>query len=141
MFERRINFKKYGLQKDSNMTETISEITENLPPNVYCDLVTTLNSKCLMSNLLEIWRLTLHICYQILTDTYSGTILNTSIPLQQKKFYLPSIPWRGVLGMGIIPTTLNFLVESPVIPVDMWCPPRQLSCSGVLLFLMMWKLT
>ena len=125
MFERRINFKKYGLQKDSNMTETISEITENLPPNVYCDLVTTLNSKCLMSNLLEIWRLTLHNCYQILTDTSSGTIQNTSIPLQQKKFYLQSIPWRGVLGMGIIPTTLNFLVESPVIPVDMWCQPRQ----------------
>ena len=57
-FERRINFKKYGHQNGSDVTETISEITDNLPPNVYCDLVTTLNSKCLMSNLLEIWRFT-----------------------------------------------------------------------------------
>jgi len=58
----RINFKKYGHQNvENDVTDTISEITDNLPPNVYCDLVTTLNSKCLVKNLLEIWRFTTYL--------------------------------------------------------------------------------
>ncbi len=33
------------------------EIVNDLPPDIYCDLVETLNDKCLESSLLEIWRL------------------------------------------------------------------------------------
>ena len=29
---------------------------DSLPDNIYCDLVTTLNEKCILTNLLEIWR-------------------------------------------------------------------------------------
>ena len=33
-----------------------SDVADDLPPRVYCDLVTTLNSKCVMTNLLEMFR-------------------------------------------------------------------------------------
>lgn len=48
----RINFKKYG-KKSKDYSE---EEPSDLPKKVYCDLVTTLNSKCVMRNLLEMWR-------------------------------------------------------------------------------------
>ena len=56
MFEQRINFDKYGCTNDNDDDETVSDITDDLPKKVYCDLVTTLNSKCVMASLLEMWR-------------------------------------------------------------------------------------
>ena len=53
--KQRINFKKYGTTSDHH--KRTNEVMDDLPRNIYCDLVNTLNSKCAMGNLLEIWRL------------------------------------------------------------------------------------
>eukprot|EP00092_Neocalanus_flemingeri_P006120 GFUD01006591.1.p1 GENE.GFUD01006591.1~~GFUD01006591.1.p1 ORF type:complete len:999 (+),score=194.12 GFUD01006591.1:266-3262(+) len=50
----RINFNKYG-NKSVNNKEALDTVA-SLPDNIYCDLVTTLNEKCILTNLLEIWR-------------------------------------------------------------------------------------
>ena len=51
---KRINFEKYG-NKSVNKEAALDTI-DGLPDNIYCDLVTTLNEKCVLTNLLEIWR-------------------------------------------------------------------------------------
>jgi len=51
---QRINFEKYG-SKSSDSSEHTDTIN-GLPDNIYCDLVTTLNEKCILTNLLEIWQ-------------------------------------------------------------------------------------
>ena len=49
-----INFEKYSEQKKGiNGSE---DILEEIPDNIYCDLVTTLNEKCIQTSLLEIWK-------------------------------------------------------------------------------------
>ena len=50
----RIDFKRYGRQNSSK--SVASDVADDLPSNVYCDLVTTLNSKCVMTSLLEMFR-------------------------------------------------------------------------------------
>ena len=52
--KERIEFHKYG-KKSENKEEAL-EAADSLPDNIYCDLVTTLNEKCVLTNLLEIWR-------------------------------------------------------------------------------------
>ena len=47
----KIDYNKYGDRKALDHSEHI----QNLPPQVYCDLVNTLNDKCLQRSLLEIW--------------------------------------------------------------------------------------
>jgi len=49
----RIDFKKFS--SNNQETDTSSSLA-SLPPNIYCDLVTTLNTKCKESSLLEIWK-------------------------------------------------------------------------------------
>lgn len=44
---QRINFAKYGRgSNDKNTSDTKDEVTDALPDNIYCDLVTTLSDKC-----------------------------------------------------------------------------------------------
>ena len=50
----RIDFKKYG--RRNRTKSAASDVADDLPRNVYCDLVTTLNSKCVMTSLLEMFR-------------------------------------------------------------------------------------
>ena len=50
----RIDFKKYG--RRNRTKSATSDVADDLPRNVYCDLVTTLNSKCVMTSLLEMFR-------------------------------------------------------------------------------------
>lgn len=50
----RINYKKYGSK--NNTKNDKKEVVDSLPPNIYCDLVETLNQKCFQTSLLEIWR-------------------------------------------------------------------------------------
>ena len=47
--EERINFNKYG-EKNGN-EDTALETVDGLPDYIYCDLVTTLNEKCVLTNL------------------------------------------------------------------------------------------
>jgi len=49
----RINFKKFSAKNEEAPAESA---VDSLPPNIYCDLVTTLNSRCKQSSLLEIWQ-------------------------------------------------------------------------------------
>ena len=42
--------------KESGEDEEEDELLRDLPPEVYCDLVNTLNEKCLESSILEIWK-------------------------------------------------------------------------------------
>ena len=49
----RINFRKYGRRAGNS---TGGGGAADLPRGVYCDLVTTLNSKCVQTSLLEMWR-------------------------------------------------------------------------------------
>merc|ERR1711892_161008 len=50
----RINFIKYSEQK--NKSEEAEDTLEKIPDNIYCDLVNTLNEKCIQTSLLEIWK-------------------------------------------------------------------------------------
>jgi len=49
--KKRIDFEKYGVKNKDK-----EEVEDSLPRNIYCDLVTTLNEKCVLASLLEIWR-------------------------------------------------------------------------------------
>ena len=70
----RINFKKFSAKTQEASTEN----------NIYCDLVTTLNTKCKESSLLEIWQ-------------YKEDLINTAT--QQEIIdavnLLESSPWYG----------------------------------------------
>lgn len=44
--EVRINFHKYG-RKANNTSDDAKEHVEAVPDSIYCDLVTTLNEKCI----------------------------------------------------------------------------------------------
>ena len=50
----RINFDKYSEKK--NKSDDNENIMETIPDNIYCDLVTTLNEKCIQTSLIEIWK-------------------------------------------------------------------------------------
>ena len=47
--KERINFNKYGAKNGNK--DTALETVDGLPDNIYCDLVTTLNEKCVLTNL------------------------------------------------------------------------------------------
>ena len=49
----RINFEKYGAKTKEGDEE---DSNGNLPENIYCHLVESLNEKCGQQSLLEIWR-------------------------------------------------------------------------------------
>ena len=50
---KRINFSQYGNSSEGNKVE-INE--EELPVDIYCNLIDTLNEKCFQSSLLVMWR-------------------------------------------------------------------------------------
>ena len=55
----RIDFAKYSkveTRGEKNHSWSASDTSDSLPRSIFCDLVTTLNSKCGMSSLLEMWR-------------------------------------------------------------------------------------
>merc|ERR1712038_1047689 len=56
----------------------------SLPDNIYCDLVTTLNEKCILTNLLEIWRYD----EQLILTTTHQEIINAVNSLTKS-------PWFG----------------------------------------------
>ena len=48
----RIDFKKYGKQPEKNESDEASAVADDLPRNIYCDLVQTLNKKCVQTSIL-----------------------------------------------------------------------------------------
>ena len=48
----RIDFKRYGKKNDALTSDSVKSVTDGLPKNIYCDLVQTLNTKCVQTSLL-----------------------------------------------------------------------------------------
>ena len=86
----RIDFDKYGRRNDSSDSGT----EESLPRDIFCDLVTTLNTKCRMSSLLEIWR------YQedIIKTTTEQEILEAVNGLTHSPWYGYEADYSNLLG-------------------------------------------
>jgi len=92
----RINFDKYAPEK-GNSTELVAggeDIVDGLPYTIYCDLVTTLNSKCQEHSLLEIWRYDEEL---ILTATQEE-ILDAVNRLTKSPWYGYGANYSGNLG-------------------------------------------
>merc|ERR1712088_645117 len=51
--KQRIDFAKYGKKREEEKKE---ETTDSLPSDIYCDLVNTLNQKCILYTFLDAWR-------------------------------------------------------------------------------------
>merc|ERR1719234_811248 len=58
--KQRIDFAKYGKKREEEEEEKDKEeeegTTNSLPPDIYCDLVNTLNQKCILYTFLDAWR-------------------------------------------------------------------------------------
>ena len=48
----RINFDKYGKKTINILAGDKKNVVDDLPKNIYCDLVQTLNKKCIQTSLL-----------------------------------------------------------------------------------------
>merc|ERR1719350_1972121 len=55
--KQRIDFAKYGKKREKEKEkEEKKETTDSLPSDIYCDLVNTLNQKCILYTFLDAWR-------------------------------------------------------------------------------------
>ena len=52
IIKARINFEKYGRKTGAALSEDGKKVVDGLPKNIYCDLVQTLNKKCIQTSLL-----------------------------------------------------------------------------------------
>ena len=52
IIKARINFEKYGRKSGADLSKDGKKIVDGLPKNIYCDLVQTLNKKCIQTSLL-----------------------------------------------------------------------------------------
>lgn len=48
----RIDFKRYGKKTEALTSEAVEDVRDGLPKTIYCDLVQTLNTKCVQTSLL-----------------------------------------------------------------------------------------
>jgi len=81
----RINFEKYGKKaRQVGVESDHSDTLDKLPNNIYCDLVRTLNSKCIKTSILEMWR-------------YDETLINsaTQNEIIDAVNLLEKSPWYG----------------------------------------------
>jgi len=89
--EIRINYLKYGSQKENNDTE---DTLESLPDSIYCDLVETLNEKCQQLSLLEIWRFKEH----LIESVTQQEILDAVNILNKSPWFGYGANYSGTLG-------------------------------------------
>ena len=52
IIKARIDFEKYGRKTGAALSEDGKKVVDGLPKNIYCDLVQTLNKKCIQTSLL-----------------------------------------------------------------------------------------
>jgi len=117
----RINFEKYGkTNKNSDQViEGEDDLTEGLPYNIYCDLVTTLNTKCQEHSLLEIWRYD----EELIMTTTQEEILDAVNRLNKSPWYGYGANYAGSLGgikynssghiVGATTTQMVWVLEVP----------------------------
>ena len=71
-----------------------SDVADDLPPRVYCDLVTTLNSKCVMTNLLEMFRYD----EEVIRTTSTQEIIRAVHELDRSPWYGYTQDFSSLLG-------------------------------------------
>jgi len=102
----RINFDKYGSKDVTNETDTLSQ----LPKSIYCDLVTTLNEKCAVHNLLEVWRFS----PSLINTTTTQEIVNAVNRLQTSPWFGHQVDFSQLLG-GIRRNSSGHIVSAEAI--------------------------
>jgi len=102
----RINFDKYGSKDVTNETDTLSQ----LPKSIYCDLVTTLNEKCAVHNLLEVWRFS----PSLINTTTTQEIVDAVNKLQTSPWFGHQVDFSQLLG-GIRRNSSGHVVSAEAI--------------------------
>ena len=92
-YQERINWAKYGRETEER-NETELDILEEIPDNIYCDLVTTLTEKCLQTSLLEIWRYE----EQTVRSTTSQEVVTAVNSLVRSPWYGYTTDYTRLLG-------------------------------------------
>ena len=106
----RINFKKYG-KKNTQVEDTSkhSDTLDTLPDNIYCDLVSTLNSKCIKTSILEMWRYD----EDLIKTATQDEILNAINLLEKSPWYGYGTNYSNLLG-GITRNSSGHVVSATV---------------------------
>jgi len=110
-FEKpRIDFKKYG-KKEKQVGEKTdhSDTLGGLPDNIYCDLVKTLNEKCIKTSILEMWRYDEDLIYSATQDE----ILNAVNLLDKSPWYGYGTNYSKLLG-GINRNSTGHVISATV---------------------------
>ena len=71
-----------------------NDVADDLPPGVYCDLVTTLNSKCVMTSLLEMFRYD----EEVIRTTSTQEIIRAVHELDRSPWYGYTRDFSSLLG-------------------------------------------
>jgi len=104
--EVRINFQKYG-RKANNTSDDTKEHVEAVPDSIYCDLVTTLNEKCIQTSLLEMWRYR----EDFIRSTTQEEILAGVNLLERSPWYGYSSQYQHLLG-GVTRNATGHIVSA-----------------------------
>ena len=88
----RIDFDKYSEQVKKE--EDNEDILDKIPDNIYCDLVETLNEKCVESSLLEIWRYDEY----LINTTTTQEILAAVNNLDKSPWFGYNVDYSAMLG-------------------------------------------
>jgi len=99
----RINFEKYSSQR--NRSNAGEDTLDKIPDNIYCDLVNTLNEKCLQTSLLEIWKYR----EELINSASQQEILDAVNLLVRSPWYGYDVDYSNLLG-GIMRNSSGHIV-------------------------------
>ena len=106
----RIDFKKYS--KSENISEENEEILDEIPDSIYCDLVTTLNEKCIQSSLLEIWKFK----EDLINTATQQEIVDAVNLLARSPWYGYDVDFESLLG-GIVLNSTGHIVSARTLKI------------------------
>ena len=98
----RIDFNTYSKQK--NRSEGKGTL-EKIPKQIYCDLVTTLNEKCIQTSLLEIWRYR----EELINSVTQQEIIDAVNLLARSPWYGYDVDYSSFLG-GIMKNSSGHII-------------------------------
>jgi len=104
----RIDFGKYG-KKEKQIGKDNSDTLDSLPDNIYCDLVKTLNSKCIKTSILEMWRYD----EDLINTATQDEIINAVNLLEKSPWYGYGTNYSKLLG-GIIRNSTGHVISATV---------------------------
>jgi len=103
----RINFDKYA--PDLNFSK-MGNSYDKVPTSIYCDIVNTLNEKCLEQNLLEIWRFS----ESLINTTTTEEILAAVNKLQISPWFGHKTDFSQLLG-GILRNGSGYIIGAKAV--------------------------